>query len=453
MAIFKMKMRRVKSRQWPPLFVCLYLALLAATMYNYLAWLSVNFLLGIMALVIFPVYTKTQKPSTRFGYIAAGLFLLFLWLPVKTFLYGALGCALFYGIESFYGRLNQWVLWVFALMSPIFEYAVNVFGFPIRLQLTSLAARLLTMSGTVTHTEGNILYCNGHEFSVDPACMGLNMMVTSLLTGLLLLAFYQEKYRRRLPVGWVFCLLAALVLLNIAANLFRIVGLAAFNILPQNPMHSIIGIACLLVYVMMPAFFLCRWLVRRFGRNAVPAAAPERLALSRVRLLCNVVAGICMLSAAGISLWHDNMQKQVVAMSPGAVRGYTTTRLPQNVFKLENGRSLVYIKPIAAFYYTDHTPMICWQGSGYDFLKIQEELVNGTKIYTGILQQAGEKLYTAWWYDNGTSRTLSQANWRWDMLRGARNYSLVNVTSASREQLLTEVQKIQRTAPFRQLLQ
>ncbi|HSC38355.1 MAG TPA: hypothetical protein VLD19_10800, partial [Chitinophagaceae bacterium] len=94
------------------MFVCLYLALLAATMHNYLAWLSVNFLLGTMALVVFPVYTRVQKPSTRFGYIAAGLFLLFLWLPVKTLLYGALGCALFFGIESFYGRLNQWVLWV-----------------------------------------------------------------------------------------------------------------------------------------------------------------------------------------------------------------------------------------------------------------------------------------------------------------------------------------------------
>jgi len=159
-----------------------------------------------------------------------------------------------------------------------------------------------------------------------------------------------------------------------------------------------------------------------------------------------------MLIAVPISLLHDRRLEEP-DKAPLAVPGYTVRGLGGHILQLNNRRSLVYIKPIPDFYYTDHLPAICWQGSGYVFLKIQEELINGSKVYTGILQQANEKLYTAWWYDNGSSRTLSQANWRWDMLRGAKKYSLVNVTSASREQLITEVQNIQRMAPFRRLLQ
>ena len=87
--------------------------------------------------------------------------------------------------------------------------------------------------------------------------------------------------------------------------------------------------------------------------------------------------------------------------------------------------------------------MICWKESGYEFVQVQEQVVNGTKMYTARLQNKTELLYTAWWYDNGQKRTVNQLAWRWDALKRNTNYSVVNVTAASKEHLDREVKKIQ----------
>ena len=104
---------------------------------------------------------------------------------------------------------------------------------------------------------------------------------------------------------------------------------------------------------------------------------------------------------------------------------------------------------IPGFYSADHNPMICWKGSGYEFVQVQEQVVNGTKMYTARLQNKTELLYTAWWYDNGQKRTVNQLAWRWDALKRNTNYSVVNVTAASKEHLDREVKKIQDNNPLK----
>jgi hypothetical protein len=86
--------------------------------------------------------------------------------------------------------------------------------------------------------------------------------------------------------------------------------------------------------------------------------------------------------------------------------------------------------------------MICWRGSGYTFQQVEKQVIAGTMVYSGLLLNDKEKFYTAWWYDNGTTRTIEQLTWRWDVLKGATTYSIVNVTSPGKEQLIKEVQVI-----------
>lgn len=77
--------------------------------------------------------------------------------------------------------------------------------------------------------------------------------------------------------------------------------------------------------------------------------------------------------------------------------------------------------------------MLCWKGSGYDFQQIEETVISGNRVYTAMLQQGKEILYTAWWYENGQQSTISQLDWRWGAFRGAHPYSLVNVTTTNRD--------------------
>ena len=147
------------------------------------------------------------------------------------------------------------------------------------------------------------------------------------------------------------------------------------------------------------------------------------------------------------------MYKDHHVQAAPALNNYKVSRVNAGVLKLENERSLVYIKPISGFYSTDHNPMICWSGSGYVFEQVREREVNGLKLYSAVLTNGAAQLYTAWWYDNGTNRTIAQLQWRWDVLRGANDYAVVNVTVASEAELETAIVDIQKNTQFNQLLQ
>jgi exosortase N len=98
------------------------------------------------------------------------------------------------------------------------------------------------------------------------------------------------------------------------------------------------------------------------------------------------------------------------------------------VVKFTNDSILIYIKPIAKFWGSDHSPTICWAGSGFQFTKIQPITVENHRIYTGILQKDSVLLHTAWWYDNGLDKTIAQSRWRLQAASGQEGYRLINIT-------------------------
>jgi hypothetical protein len=86
--------------------------------------------------------------------------------------------------------------------------------------------------------------------------------------------------------------------------------------------------------------------------------------------------------------------------------------------------------------------MICWTGGGYQFHNVEIERIAGRNVFTGTITNGKNKFYSVWWYDNGKNNTTDQLAWRWDLLRGADHYVLVNVSCLAKEELKNEVQKI-----------
>lgn len=424
-------------RLWPLLVAGIYTVVFFIGLQDYFRWSSVGFILGLIALQVTTSFNKNAKGSMRFFWGALFLFALFMLIPAKTFLYLSLAAAGLFFTETFYGRINLLPQLVLIVMSPWANTMANLFSFPIRLQLTACAGKLLSITGAAVSVQGNILLSDGREFSVDPACMGLQMIVTSLLCGLILLGFYQKKLAKELRAWQVICMLGLIILLNIVANLFRIICLVQFNILPDNFMHEMMGIICLAGYVIIPVMLLSKWCVQYYGIPKQDLRGVYYIRSTSRLLACNCLLAVCMLWGMYISM-HSGLNSRIPANFP-QVAGYKAQALPGDVIKLENGHSLVYIKHIPGCYYTEHHPMICWKGSGYDFQQIEERMMHGRKVYTAILQQGKERLYTAWWYENGQQSTTSQLDWRWDVFRGAHPYSLVNVTATDPVQLEKEI--------------
>ena len=214
--------------------------------------------------IIWPDATAAGNGKYLWWSISYGLLVWF--TGIKTFYFLSLGLAILYAIESSAGHISYLGLFQLGLLSPTFKYFNHTLGFPVRLKLTAWVGDLLRLAGYRIVVNGNVLVLNGTEFSVDPGCVGLKMMTISMLAGLLIMVWFQRQRGRSFSFTVVLVLLVLIAALNIAANLIRIVILTLFRILPENPLHDITGILCFLIYVILPSYFLIKWVAEKFLR-------------------------------------------------------------------------------------------------------------------------------------------------------------------------------------------
>ena len=429
---------RALARPDVPLLLSLvfYGGLCVMQLNDFVLWWSSNFVIGCIGMP-FLLTTVTARPiSGRYGFAAVAFSLLYFFFPVRTCLYVALVCALLFLYESVRGRTSLLPFITLLLMSPVAQYFADAFSFTLRLQLTRLAGSTLRLVGRDAVVSGNLITFNGTDFSVDPACMGLHMLLSSLLCCLLIIAVQQKRQGRELSTGWVMIVCTGAIVLNIFSNLMRILLLVQFRIMPGTAMHELIGICCLLLYVILPALIGLQWLVRRAGR---PPAAPAAVATT-MRMGWLPAHVLIALAMTGGIFYAGSHPTKLVTLP--AVPGYSSSHYDAGVAKLENERSLIYLKDLKGFYCSEHHPMLCWTGSGFLFQQVAESNISGVRVISGTLQKGKEKLFTAWWYSNGLSRTSSGLGWRWDALRNGSRYCIVNVTAADEATLATEIARV-----------
>jgi exosortase N len=444
------KIRELKFRMSVIALLAIYTGLFAITLNAYIHWQSVNFITGMLAVPVV-ANISTGVRSYRYGIVALLFGSIALLLPINTVLYFTFLFAFLCVIESFFGKINSLLLLILFFLSPIFQYFINVFSFPIRLQLTAWAGSIMNAMKMDSVIQGNIILYRGNEFSVDPACIGLNMLQLSLIASVVLMAHFQRKMNKKFSLYGVATVFTIVLFFNIIANLLRIVCMVQFTILPETILHDITGLIFFLVYIILPLHFIVKKIALgiQLKKEAENTSPKVNISVKKLWLVNSIL--ILMLSASSFR----NMElkdKPVDSLETTTVKGYSVQFLPHQVLKLENKSSLVYIKRIPAFYNADHTPYICWSGSGYSFQNIEKQLIGSYTVYAGKLTKDKDKLFTAWWYQNKSNCTVNQITWRWDMLRGKGNYYVVNVTATTREALKKEIMEVLNNHPFIQLL-
>jgi exosortase N len=151
-----------------------------------------------------------------------------------------------------------------------------------------------------------------------------------------------------------------------------------------------------------------------------------------------------------VSLYDTHDKRPLNTLTLLTIKYLEDTHCPKSqahdgILKYDDGEILVYLKPIPGFYAAEHSPMICWQGSGYVFGQVKSTYMGGMELYTGILKKGDETLQTAWWYDNGKTRTASQTVWRTAILHGEPNFNLVNITAGDSVSLRHNIERILAT--------
>ncbi|HEX8039193.1 MAG TPA: exosortase N [Chryseosolibacter sp.] len=346
--------------------------------------------------------------------------------------------------ELLAGRLNTLILFLIVFMSPFFVQVVTILGFPLRLLLSAYAAAFLNLLKVNVQAEGNVMILGDSIFSVDEACMGLNMVVMSMLMGVFVLAFRYRISGTTLGLFASVIFFTATFVLNVITNVIRIMVLVYFRIPPQNPMHDFLGVVCLVFYTVIPLYFLGGWLVRKYGKPRKDS--PEGWFVSRWSFVLVAILPLLVLwtgtrietrlNSAGVG--HANVQF-------GNLR---PEQLEDGITKLSTETLLIYVKTIPEFFTGEHTPLMCWKGSGYEFSGVATATVAGVAIYKGRLVRDGKSLHTAWWYSNGETRTISQVEWRLRMLKGEARFCLINVTADNEQMLMESIKSMFTTTPL-----
>lgn len=416
------------------MFGLVYLAMAVVFIPGFIKW-DTNLYTGIL-LAPFICTVNNSQLSLRYLLPAALMLILAVMMPVNTLYFIAMVFALLLLIENCLGKVSHATLFLLFLVSPVFKYLILVVDFPVRLWLTGKVVDLLNMMGLKAVASGNIIAMDKFEFSVDPACAGLNMLIISLIICLFILMHYQKQTGRQLSFIPVTCLFLFTIALNVIGNYFRILLLVLFKIMPGTFFHDFVGIATLSTYVILPLITGIKPFLNHFGRVGKIFGLKDGVNQYNVRysLLHAVILGILLFVAAHIvnadtlTVVKDNIQLQ----------GFKKERLERGILKFTDKNTLVYLKP-SAFYVPGHDPKICWTGSGYDFKNIRKERFGKYEIYTAVLQKNNDRIYAAWWFDNGQLKTVDQIEWRWNAAKGNGPFYLINVNTADRKSLQKQV--------------
>lgn len=337
---------------------------------------------------------------------------------------------------------NRWTgrLVALCLLSPGLRYFSALFSFPIRLQLSAWAGSLLRLVGMNVQVDGNVLIktmpgMGPMEMAVDPACMGLQLTGVSLLVGLFALIWQARMQQKQLALGWVILFEFTVFGLTIFCNLFRIVLLVAFDALPGSWAHEGIGLACVAVYAWLPSWKLARVLVQRLGHTESEVSsikAPMGMLKSAGWGLGLLTVGLSIRAFAMLPN-HAPVELSRTKLAPALGSTYESgcqRKILTNGFvQFSKPGLLLYLKPQPDWFSADHSPMACWQGSGYELRRVRETVLDGHPAYIGELRKKRQTLYTAWWFSNGTFTTISQLAMRGQMIRGETGFVLVNVTA------------------------
>ncbi len=395
----------------------------------------------IIGLLLFPFTLFAIGPNRNNSFFLVGS-ILFVLLAcaygVRIFFFFGLAFYFLWIFELFIGRVNYLVLFAIIFMSPFFLQVVTILGFPIRLTLSDVAGQVLHIAGVDVSVQGNLMVMDGSTFSVDEACMGLNMLAMSMLLGVFLLAFRYRVSRVTLGLCPTVIFFLVAFALNLITNVIRIVILVYFQIPPENPLHEFLGIVCLIVYVAAPLHFFSAWLVSRYGQP-IRSLAFRSARSGRSFLL---VVPVCLfILFAGTAV--NNRRHAAVTTHPEVRYGLAKSELLDGgVTKVLSGDILMYVKLIPEFFTGEHTPLMCWKGSGYEFAGVATTVVADVVIYKGTLVKDGQILHTAWWYSDGDINTISQVEWRLRMVAGQKRFCLINVTSTDEQALMESIYRM-----------
>ena len=308
----------------------------------------------------FIIQSINNQPNDRFLLPTFLLGISLFFVKTNSLYYGFGVCLVLYLWESRHSKLNNLPLFLFVVLSFLVQQVLNNWSFPIRLQLSAWAGKAIGLLGYPISVSGNMIYLDGQPFSVDPACMGLKMMVTAQLLALVVFAYFERKDKLVFSFSKIAFGLSAVIILTILANFIRLLALIIFKIMPDNPLHDIIGLVSLVVYALLPFYLGVQFSAKKANisksTSIINGVNIESFLPQSYRI---PVRYLITLFLAGLFGYQGIQSKQPIPVfaQPYPIEKFTDfqqSKTQDGMLKLVNDSTLIYIKPPVSFFQGSH---------------------------------------------------------------------------------------------------
>lgn len=352
----------------------------------------------------------------------------------RSFLCISLLMYVFYVLDGHGRKIELYHLVTGFVMLPFFQFFENSISIPLRLQLSDSAVALLRFLDPSCQGAGNLIIYMNKAYLVDTGCAGLKMLKMTLLFAGCYMFMFQQKHNIRYGIYGQMLVYLLFIALNLMCNLIRIIALVMFDVSEKSMMHDLLGCLCLILYVLLPSYVLLHQLSKRFNgkKNVAPVITPS-LALS-------MIAQPCCLVLFTFFIFHD--PKPIQYSQQMALEGFKKQQLKGGITSYSDGTHLVYYKAVPSVFSLEHNPTVCWSTEGFLLKQINKEYVAGVQVYTGEFVKGTEHVYAAWWFSSGSTHTIDNFEWRYEMLFKRKSFVFLNVNTTSREQLKIMVEKL-----------
>jgi exosortase N len=385
---------------------------------------TVTGILGFGMLILVSYFTLETVKSSRFLIPTILVLTCTFFIPGNTIFFILFSLTFILVVEISIGKTSILALLTTLFMSSIFVYVSNIYTFTIRLTISEIASYILKLLFENVELQGTIFILNKTQIlSVESACMGLGMLNIGMLMTVFLMAFYQNKFKKKISTYWILGLILISFILIIINNIIRIIALAIFDFKEDNPLHEGLGLACLIIYVLLPLTYFIPLIYNKLGKTSLEPNIQKPI---NEKISYLTIAFSIMLFLVNYKNLTSNTLKGDL--------GFGVKRI-----ELSNG--VLYKKPIPHFYSAEHSPMFCWRGEGYTLVNIEIKNWHGQDYYFGKLEKKGTILYTAWWFSDQKTRTIDQKKWRWEALVQKKDFNLINITATSENDLLGYIGK------------
>lgn len=355
--------------------------------------------------------------------------------------YWALACGIslvFATIELKAGKLNVMAFYALLFYLPITRSFFMLFGFYIRLEITKWAAKLISLFYPIVSFEGTQIFNDGEQFSVDAGCMGLRLVITGFLLTLLILNQTALSLKIKLKPRVVSAFLLLSFLLIILGNFFRIVVLILLNSPEGTWSHELIGICSLILFHLIPMVLIARYTLKKkwVVDGSHPPSQNRASTISQISL---IIVSIVMIS----QLIFDPKPQQQSDINY-RFKGYTANQSNDGIVTYRRDNSIFTIKPINPFSFSNHHPMLCWRGDGFEISNEARSKIGENECMQATLKSTSQgNLNTVWWYTNTVDfATTSEIEWRYRAIIKQEPFYILNFTCDNTDELIYTINNI-----------